>query len=95
MKKRENPFGQVSLAQLKLFGKKINHLLYYNDYQEENKDPIDTILINMGLPLNDPMFYVTDQNYEIAPVDNDTRITIKDMMMILKRAEGCKTNFLY
>ena len=86
----ENPFGQTSLSQLKLFGKHINHLMYYNDYEPENKDDIDNILINLGLPLNDPFFFLTDQNYEIAPVDDDTRWTLKDMLKILKRAENAK-----
>ena len=31
MKTLNNPFGQVSIAQLKLFGKKVNHLIYYNE----------------------------------------------------------------
>lgn len=91
IKTLENPFGQVSLSQLKLFGKEINHLVYYNDFEpEENKDDIDNILINLGLPLNDPVFFLTDQNYEIAPVDDDTRWTLKDMLLILRRAEHAK-----
>lgn len=44
----------------------------------------------MGLPLNDPYFYVNDANYEIAPVDDETRITIKDMLEILHRSEKTK-----
>lgn len=86
----ENPFGQTSLSQLKLFGKQINHLMYYNDFEDEKQDDIDNILINLGLPLNDPVFFLTDQNYEIAPVDDDTRWTLKDMLKILKRAENAK-----
>lgn len=94
----ENPFGQVGLSQLKLFGKQVNYLLYYNESiinnyndDEQNKNNnIDSILISLGLPLNDPIFFLTNDNYEIAPVDNDTKWTIKDMLEILKRAESSK-----
>ena len=34
IKIQSNPFGQISIAQLKFFGKKVNHLIYYN---EDNK----------------------------------------------------------
>jgi hypothetical protein len=92
MKSLDNPFGQVSLSQLKIFGRKINHLLFYTN--ENNKDEIDSILINLGLPLNDPYFYINDENYEIAPVDEDTRITLKDLLLILRRAESCNNYIL-
>lgn len=88
MKTLDNPFGQISVGQLKIFGKKINHLLFY-DNSEENKDPVDRVLIDLGLPLNDPYFFINDHNYEIAPVDDDTRITLKDILLILRRAESC------
>lgn len=94
MKNMDNPFGQVSVAQFKVFGKKINHLLFYNNLENENKDTIDMILIDLGLPLNDPYFYVNDENYEIAPVDDDTKITLKDLLLILKRAESCNIYYI-
>ncbi len=93
---QDNPFGQVSVAQLKVFGKKINHLLYYDpleddvNYSSEIKESVDSILISMGLPLNDPYFIVNDQNYEIAPVDNDTKVTLKDLLDILRRSDKSK-----
>ena len=34
MKTQNNPFGQVSLAQLKIFGKKVNHLLYFTFFNK-------------------------------------------------------------
>ena len=41
MKTQNNPFGQVLLNQLKILGKKINHLLYFNEgvpnYEDEKK----------------------------------------------------------
>jgi hypothetical protein len=83
----ENPCGQVSLAQLKVFGKKINHLLFYDNQSNDNKDNVDRILIDLGLPLNDPYFFINDGNYEIAPVDEDTKITLKDMLLIMRRAD--------
>jgi hypothetical protein len=93
MKTQNNPFGQVSLAQVKVFGKKINHLLYYDQFADENRvqeEKVDEILINLGLPLNDPYFMVNDQNYEIAPCDEDTKITLRDLLTILKRAGSGK-----
>ena len=92
----ENPFGQISLSQCKLFGKEINHLIYYDElstnlYDDEyGKDDIDNILIDLGLPLNDPIFFITDSNYEISPVDEETKWTLKDMLLILRRAEYAK-----
>lgn len=91
----DNPFGQVSLSQLKMFGKQVNHLMYYQELstnfeEDSSKDDLDHILINLGLPLNDPVFFLTDNNYEIAPVDEETKWTIKDMLLILKRAESAK-----
>ena len=52
-----------------------------------NKDPIDNILINLGIPLDNDYFFLTDENYEIAPVDSESKITLKDLLSILKNAE--------
>jgi hypothetical protein len=41
----------------------------------------------MGIPLDNDFFFLTDENYEIAPVDSETKITLKDMLRILKKAE--------
>jgi len=90
MKTQENPFGQVSISQVKLFGKKINHLLFYPAEEETTKDPIDSILINLGIPLDDDLFFLSNDNYEICPVDSDTKITLKDMLAIIKNAERAK-----
>ena len=95
MKTQNNPFGQVSLSQLKIFGKKINHLLYFNEnvpnYEDEKKNnDIDQLLIQMGLPITDEYNLVQDQNYEIAPVDEETKITIHDLLLICRRAEKTK-----
>ena len=95
MKTQNNPFGQVSLAQLKIFGKKVNHLLYFNEgvpnYEDEKKNnDIDQLLIQMGLPITDEYNLVQDQNYEIAPVDEETKITIHDLLLICRRAEKTK-----
>ncbi len=47
-------------------------------------------MIDLGLPLNDPIFFITDSNYEISPVDEETKWTLKDMLLILRRAEYAK-----
>ena len=95
MKTQSNPFGQVSLAQLKFFGKKVNHLLYFNEgvphlEDEKKNNDIDQLLIQMGLPITDEYNLVQDQNYEIAPVDEETKITIHDLLLICRRAEKSK-----
>ena len=95
MKTQLNPFGQISLGQLKIFGKKVNHLLYFNEgvpnYEDEKKNnDIDQLLIQMGLPITDEYNLVQDQNYEIAPVDEETKITIHDLLLICRRAEKTK-----
>ena len=95
MKTQNNPFGQVSLAQLKIFGKKINHLLYFNEgvpnlEDEKKNNDVDQLLIQMGLPITDEYNLVQDQNYEIAPVDVVNKITIHDLLLICRRAEKSK-----
>jgi centrosomal protein CEP104 len=87
MKTKDNPNGQVGVSQLKIFGKKINHLIYYNDVDSETKYSIDRILIDMGIPINDIHSQINDDNYEIAAVDDETKETIKDLLQIMKRAE--------
>lgn len=87
-KTKDNPYGQVSVSQLKIFGKKINHLLYY-DIDNQTKESIDRILIDMGIPINDIYSQIHDVNYEIAAVDEDTKLTLKDMLLIMRRAENC------
>jgi centrosomal protein CEP104 len=89
-KTQENPFGQVSVSQLKIYGKKINHLLFYEHDSVSGKESIDRILIDLGLPLNDPIFFINEDSYEIAPVDEETKITLKDLLRILKSADKCK-----
>ena len=95
MKTQNNPFGQISLAQLKIFGKKVNHLLYFNEgvpnlEDEKKNNDVDQLLIQMGLPITDEYNLVQDQNYEIAPVDEETKITIHDLLLICRRAEKSK-----
>ena len=94
IKTLSNPFGQVSIAQLKLFGKKVNHLIYYEENlqkeEQEKNANVDRILIQMGLPITNEYNLVHDQNYEIAPVDEETKITIRDMLQISRKAEASK-----
>ena len=94
IKTLSNPFGQVSIAQLKLFGKKVNHLIYYEENlqkeEQEKNANVDRILIQMGLPITNEYNLAYDQNYEIAPVDEETKITIRDMLQISRKAEASK-----
>ena len=94
MKTLNNPFGQVSIAQLKLFGKKVNHLIYYNEditnEEQERNAQVDQVLIQNGLPITNELNLVQDQNYEIAPVDEETKITIRDMLEISRKADRAK-----
>ena len=93
IKIQSNPFGQISIAQLKFFGKKVNHLIYYNEDINMSNDPqikndnVDKVLIEMGLPIQNEYNLVQDQNYEISPVDEETKITIRDLLQISRRAE--------
>ncbi len=43
----------------------------------------------MGLPLNDDRFYINQDNHEIAPIDEETKETIKELMEISRKAELC------
>ena len=72
---------------MKIFGKKINHLLYYNQVDNNTKDSIDRILIEMGIPINDIYSQIQNVDYEIASVDDDTKDTLKDLLIIMRRAE--------
>jgi centrosomal protein CEP104 len=88
LKTISNPFGQVSLSQLKIFGKKINYHITYDTFEEnKTQELVDRILIDMGIPLNDPYYIVNDLNHEISAVDEETKITIKDMLNILYRSD--------
>lgn len=94
-KTQENPFGQVSVSQLKIFGQKINHLLFYEDDSVSGKESVDRVLIDLGLPLNDPFFQINEDTYGIAPVDEETKITLKDLLQILKTSDKSKNSYLY
>jgi hypothetical protein len=43
----------------------------------------------MGIPINDIYSQIHDVNYEIAAVDDETKLTLKDMLLIMRRAENC------
>ena len=57
---------------------------------EKKNNDVDQLLIQMGLPITDEYNLVQDQNYEIAPVDEETKITIHDLLLICRRAEKSK-----
>ena len=39
----------------------------------------------MGLSITDEYNLIQDQNYEIAPVDVETKITIYDLLLIMQK----------
>ncbi len=57
---------------------------------KKKNNEVDQLLIQMGLPITDEYNLVQDQNYEIAPVDEETKITIHDLLLICRRAEKSK-----
>ena len=41
----------------------------------------------MGIPINDIYSQIHNVDYEIASVDEDTKETLKDLLIIMRRAE--------
>jgi centrosomal protein CEP104 len=85
----ENPFGQVSLSQVKVFGKIVEYKSInpsdYNVLEDKPNYSVDKVLIELGLPINDPMTLI--DNYETAPVDEDSKITLRDILRILNQSD--------
>lgn len=78
-----NPFGQVSLSTVKIWGRKT---AYFTRIKNEeiplisNKGAIDKILIGLGVPVDlIAWFDEDDRNYQYAPIDEDSRQTLEDM----------------
>jgi hypothetical protein len=76
-KTNKNPNGQVGLALLKVWGQPLG---YYKGVVNEatplrgNREEVDKVLIEMGLPLQSVNWsYVDENSYTYAPVDDDTR----------------------
>ena len=73
----KNPCGQVGLSLLKIWGQPLG---YYKGVVNEatplqgNREEVDKVLIEMGLPIEHVNWSYLDQNsYTYAPVDDETR----------------------
>ncbi|KAL4438288.1 hypothetical protein ABPG74_009711 [Tetrahymena malaccensis] len=82
----QNPFGQVSLSILKVWGRYTNYMSKIKNEElqlVDDKTNIDKILIGMGIPVDMINWFDQDARmYEHAPIDEDTRITLNDMIKI-------------
>jgi centrosomal protein CEP104 len=80
---KHNPFGQVSIGGLRFWGREV---AYQTNIKNEampltnDKSNIDKILISLGMPLDlIAWFDEDDRNFEYAPIDDETRITLRDL----------------
>ena len=78
-----NPFNQVSIANLKLWGRKTAYFTRIKNEEiplTNNKTAIDKILIGLGVPVDlIAWFDEDDRNFQYAPIDEDSRQTLQDM----------------
>lgn len=81
-----NPFNQVSIATLKLWGRKTAYFTRIKNEElplTSNKAGIDKILIGLGVPVDlIAWFDEDDRNYQYAPIDEDSRQTVEDMQKL-------------
>jgi len=79
----KNPFGQISIGALKVWGRFSGyHHGVKNDENPLSKDnsEVEKVLIGMGIPLDlIAWFNEGERNFEYAPIDEDTKQTIKDL----------------
>ncbi|KRX06659.1 Armadillo-type fold [Pseudocohnilembus persalinus] len=88
---QQNPHKQVSLAFLKIWGRHTNYVnkIFNHEIpmQSEQKDNIDKILIDQGIPIDLMNWYHEDcRQWEHAPIDNDTKITLEDLEKLKQQA---------
>ena len=85
-----NPYGQVSLAVLKIWGRKIDYTMSINQINPVRKtqtDEVDKILLGMGVPLELLLWSKEDfDSYRYAPIDEDSRETLLELDQIKTRA---------
>lgn len=56
---------------------------------KNDSDAVDKVLIEMGIPLNNVKWtYQDPENYSYAPVDDHTRVTLRDMEKIWDKAHA-------
>lgn len=84
----QNPYGQVSVNLLKVWG--VLRTYNISDTTEEvvnQKDNIDKMLIDMGIPVDMiNWFEDDDRNYQYAPIDDDSRETLSNLKRIRDQA---------
>ena len=84
-----NPHGQVSLAVLKIWGRKIDYSMTINKISliKTQTDEVDKILLGMGVPLELLLWSKEDfESYRYAPIDEDSRETLIELDQIKNRA---------
>lgn len=84
-----NPYGQISLAVLKVWGRKIDYTMSINTFSpvKSNTDEVDKILLGMGVPLELLLWSKEDFDaYRYAPIDEDSRETLLELEQIKNRA---------
>jgi len=85
-KSQMNPFNQVSIATLKLWGRKTAYFTRIKNEElplTNSKSAIDKILIGLGVPVDlIAWFDEDDRNFQYAPIDEDSRQTLEDMQKL-------------
>ena len=79
----KNPFGQVSVGALKIWGRFSG---YHHGVKNEeipltkDNSEVEKVLIGMGIPLDLlAWFEEGERNFDYAPIDEDSRQTLKDL----------------
>ena len=79
----KNPYGQVSIGAFKVWGRVTG---YHQGVKNEqiplvrDNANVEKILVGMGVPLDLlAWFEEGDRNFEYAPIDSETKITLKDL----------------
>jgi centrosomal protein CEP104 len=84
-----NPYGQVSLGAVKVWGRKIDYSMNINNISpvKSNSDEVDKILLGMGVPLEIILWSKEDfESYRYAPIDEDSRETLMELDLIKSAA---------
>ena len=91
-KTNQNPCAQVGIGLLRVWGQPLGYhkgLVNESSNEKPDSDAVDKVLIEMGIPLNNVKWtYDNPENYNYAPVDDHTRITLQDMEKIRDKAHA-------
>ena len=77
-----NPFGQISLALLKIWGRKLDYTMNINQIApvKSHTDEVDKLLLGMGVPLELILWSKEDlDSFRYAPIDEDSRETLLEL----------------